>query len=85
MSTKLTQDISIGENLRFWRKKANLSQEQVAAQLELKGISVSREIISQMELGHHSIRISMLFALKDLYKVKSFDDFFRAAGLSSAP
>ena len=53
MSTKLSQDVSIGENLRILRKRAGYSQERAAAQLELMGISMSREIISQMESGHY--------------------------------
>lgn len=40
------------------------------------GISMSREIISQMESGHHNIRISVLLAFKQVYEVDSFDDFF---------
>lgn len=77
MSTKLKQDISIGENLRELRRKAKLSQEQVAAQLQVMGVPMSREILSQMELGKYSIRISVLFALKEIYKVSSFDEFFK--------
>lgn len=77
MSTKLKQDISIGENLQKLRKKADLSQEAVAAKLELMGHSISREIISQMELGRYSVKISVLIALKEIYKVESFDDFFQ--------
>ena len=74
MSTKLSQDVSIGENLRILRKRAGYSQERAAAQLELMGISMSREIISQMESGHHNIRISVLLAFKQVYEVDSFDD-----------
>ena len=77
MSTKIKQDLSIGENLKKLRKNANLSQEAVAAKLELMGHSISREIISQMELGRYSIKISVLIALKEIYKVDSFDEFFR--------
>ena len=68
MSTKLSQDVSIGENLRILRKRAGYSQERAAAQLELMGISMSREIISQMESGHHNIRImtSVLIAFEKL-------------------
>lgn len=77
MSNKIKQDISIGKNLKSLRKNAKLSQEDVAAQLELMGLSISREIISQMELGRYSIRVSVLLALKQLYNVDTFDDFFR--------
>lgn len=77
MSKKLKQDISIGANLRRLRKQSGLSQEKVAAKLQLVGIDISREILSQMELGNYSIRISVLLALKDIYQVDSFDEFFR--------
>ncbi len=77
MSDKIKQDISIGKNLRALRKSAKLSQEEAAAKLELMGISISREIISQMELGRYSVRVSVLLALKQIYKVDTFDEFFK--------
>lgn len=76
MSKKLKQDISIGTNLQRLRKRSGLSQEKVAAKLQLMGFDISREIISQMELGNYSIRVSILRALKDIYQVDSFDEFF---------
>lgn len=81
MENKIKQDISIGRNLKVLRKKANLSQEEVAAKLELMGLSVSREIISQMELGRYSIRVSVLVALKQIYMADSFDEFFEGIEL----
>ncbi len=36
---------------------------------------MSREIISQMELDHHNIRVSILLALKEIYHV-IFDEIF---------
>ncbi len=77
MSQKLKQDISMGANLKLLRKRARLSQEQVAASLELMGLSVSREVLSQMERGQYSVRISVLLALKELYHIESFDAFFQ--------
>ena len=67
MSRALNQDISIGENLRILRRRSGMSQEQAAAQLQIRGINISREIISQMERGTHNIQISVLRALRDLY------------------
>ncbi len=75
MAHVLNQDVSIGENLRVLRRRAGLSQEQVAAQLQIRGINISREIISQMERGDHNIRISVLLALRDLYQA-DIADFF---------
>lgn len=78
LSIKLKQDISIGDNLRRLRKKAGLSQEEVAAKLQVMELPASREIISQMELGKYSIRISILLAMKTIYKVESMDEFFES-------
>ena len=72
MSEKIKQDISIGKNLHRLRKQAGLSQEQVAVKLQVMGLPVSREIISQMELGRYSI----LIALKQIYGV-SYEEFFQ--------
>ena len=46
MSNRIVPDIGIGKNLRRLRKNAGLTQEQVAAKLQLRGISVSREMLS---------------------------------------
>lgn len=78
---KLKQDISIGDNLRRLRKNAGLSQDDVAAKLQILELPVSREVISQMERGKYNIRISILLALKELYKVSSMDDFFDGISL----
>ena len=77
MTDKIKQDISIGANLTRLRKNAKLSQEQVSAKLDLMGLSTSREIISLMESGSYSIRVSVLLALKEIYHVDTFDEFFR--------
>lgn len=76
MAMKFKQDISIGDNLKALRLRAGLSQEQVAAQLQVFDLPVSREIVSQMELGRYSIRISVFLALKQIYNA-TFDEFFK--------
>ena len=75
MAHKLKQDISIGKNLKKHRNELGLSQEKVAAQLQIQGLDISREIISLMELGRYSIRVSVLLALADLYG-RQVQDFF---------
>lgn len=76
MSEKIKQDISIGDNLRVLRRNAKLSQEEVAAKLQIMGLSVSREMLSQMELGRYNIRVSILLALKQIYNT-NIEDFFK--------
>ena len=75
MSCIINQDISIGANLKKLRQRSGLSQEEAAAKLQVKGFTISREVISQLERGCHNIRVSVLLALKDIYHA-SFDEFF---------
>ena len=62
MGQKLKQvnDISIGDNLHKLRNAANLTQEQVVAQLQLRNLPTSRSVYSQIEAGTYNIRISVL-------------------------
>jgi transcriptional regulator with XRE-family HTH domain len=75
MASKLKQDISIGVNLKKYRLATGMSQEIVAAKLQTQGLDIHRKIISQMELGEYSIRVSVLLALSDLYQ-RPVQDFF---------
>lgn len=75
MSSVINQDISIGSNLKALRLRNKLSQEAVAARLQVMGFIMSREIISQIELGRHNIRVSVLLALKELYHA-TFEEIF---------
>ena len=50
MEQKIKQDnASIGKNLKKYRLRRNLTQEQVAAQLQIKGFNVSRSTYSAIE------------------------------------
>ncbi len=82
MSTKIKQDISIGNNLKLLRATSKLSQEQVTARLQTMGIPISREILSQMESSRYSIRVSVLLALKEIYNAE-YADFFNGLSISS--
>ena len=76
MSQKLKQDIQIGSTIRKLRKEAGLTQEQVVAKLQLKGLETSRSSYSQIECGTYNIRISELVTLAELFKV-DFNTFFQ--------
>ena len=74
MEQKLRQinDISLGNNLRNLRTAANLTQEQVVAQLQLRNLPTTRSIYSQIESGAYNIKISELIALTEIFHV-SYD------------
>ncbi len=71
---------SFGKNLRALRMAAGLTQEEIAAKLQLHNCDISRSSYSQIECGIHNIRITELVALKEILGV-SYDAFFE--GLSS--
>ena len=75
MEQCIVQDLNIGNNLKKLRKRANLTQAEVAARLELRGLSVSREIYAQMETGKHHIKVSVLLALKEIFWA-DFEELF---------
>lgn len=81
MTQKLKQinDISIGNNLRNLRNAANLTQEQVVAQLQLRNLPTSRSAYSQMEAGTYNIRISELNALAEIFHT-DFNTIFKGLG-----
>jgi len=75
MAKKLKQDISIGANLKKYRQASGLTQDEVASKLQVQGLDIHQKIISEMELGKYSIRVSVLLALAELYGVV-VQDFF---------
>ena len=69
MEQKLRQinDVSIGNNLRNIRTSANLTQEQVVAQLQLRNLLTTRSIYSQIEAGTYNIKIRELNAWTEIF------------------
>lgn len=55
-----------GDNIRRLREQAKLSQEQLAACLQLEGLPIAQKAISRMETGE---RVVADFELKILAKV----------------
>ena len=66
---------AFGARIRELRNEARMTQEQVAAQLQVRGCDISRSSYSQIECGIHGIRVEELIALKQIFRV-SYDDFF---------
>lgn len=70
------KNFTIGSALQKLRKGTGLTQEQVAAQLQVRGLNVTRAMYAQMETGTYGIRIQVLVALKDIFSAE-YADFFR--------
>ena len=81
VSSALKQDISIGDNLSRLRRRARLTQKEASAQMEVMGLPVTSDILAKMEQGKYSVRVSTLLAMKKIYRVESFDEFFEGLTL----
>ncbi|MBQ7088926.1 MAG: helix-turn-helix transcriptional regulator [Clostridia bacterium] len=75
MEQKIRRDRYMGQNLRRLRDRADISQEKLCAQLQIRGCDIGRSTYAKYESGELNIRASVLIQLKDIYQC-SYDDFF---------
>ena len=73
---KLRNTEAFGNNIRALRRAAGLTQEEVAAKMQLAGYDISRSIYSQMERGTYNIRVGELVVLCKIFST-TFDAFFQ--------
>lgn len=66
---------ALGQNIRKLRMEHNLSQEQMAAQLQIHGCDVTRSAFAKIEVGQRHIYPDELKAMKDILAV-SYDELF---------
>lgn len=58
-----------GKRVKAERKKLKLSQEELAARLQLKGIILERDSVSRIEIGTRFVADYELMALSEILKV----------------
>ena len=80
MGQNLLVDLDIKDNLQKLRRQSGLSQEAVAAKLQLMGVNMSRSWLSAIELGKRNVPVKVLVGLKVIFNCQ-YDDFFE--GLES--
>ena len=65
----------IGENIRRLREKANLTQEYVATQLQLRGCDITRSAVAKIEVGQRHLYPDEIILLKEILNVEYSDIF----------
>lgn len=65
----------VGNNIRSLREKANLTQEQLSAKLQIRGCDITRSALAKIEVGQRHLYADEIILIKDILKV-SFDDIF---------
>lgn len=75
MKQYLISDLNISENITKLRKEAGMTQNYVAIQLQTMGLNISRSRLSMIELGRLNVPVSVLVALKVIFKC-DYSNFF---------
>ena len=66
---------ALGRNIRRLRIARGLSQEQLAAQLQVRGCDVTRSALAKMEVGQRHIYPDELMHLRNILCI-SYDELF---------
>ena len=61
--------IELGYNIAYYRKHAGLTQEQLAAKVQLAGCDLTRSALAKIECGQRSIYPDELKALHEALQV----------------
>ncbi|MCQ2490220.1 MAG: helix-turn-helix domain-containing protein [Ruminococcus sp.] len=65
----------IGNNIRLLREKADLTQEQLSARLQVNGCDITRSALAKIEVGQRHLYPDEILLLKQILKV-DYDDIF---------
>lgn len=68
-------EIEFGKNIRRIRKKKKLTQDQLAAQLQLNGCDITRSALAKIEVGQRHLYPDEILLLKEILNV-DFNDMF---------
>ncbi|MCI9551954.1 MAG: helix-turn-helix transcriptional regulator [Acutalibacter sp.] len=66
---------SLGQNIRKLRRRRGLSQEQLAARMQVRGCDVTRSSLAKMEAGQRHIYPDELKLLREILGV-SYEELF---------
>ena len=65
----------VGNNIRKLREKAGLTQEQVAAKLQINGCDITRSAVAKIEVGQRHLYPDEIILLKSILS-SSYDQIF---------
>lgn len=66
-------DREVGLRIRSYRKQNNMTQDQLAAKLQVSGYDLTRGAVAKMESGQRHIYLFELRAIKEVLHV-TFED-----------
>ena len=66
---------AVGANIRRLREKADITQEQLSARLQVNGCDITRSALAKIEVGQRHLYPDEIILLKKLLNA-SYDDIF---------
>ena len=65
----------IGNNIRNLRERCGMTQEQVAAKLQLSGCDITRSAVAKIEVGQRHLYPDEIILLKEILSA-TYDEIF---------
>ncbi|MDE7330083.1 MAG: helix-turn-helix domain-containing protein [Clostridia bacterium] len=66
----------IGKNIKELREKAGLTQDFLAAKLQLGGCDITRSAVAKIEVGQRHVYVDEIILLKQILNV-NYEDIFK--------
>ncbi|MDE7399614.1 MAG: helix-turn-helix domain-containing protein [Oscillospiraceae bacterium] len=63
-------ETAVGNNIRILREKKDLTQEQVAARLQINGCDITRSAVAKIEVGQRHLYPDEIILLKKILNVE---------------
>lgn len=70
-----TVEKQVGNNIRVLREKANMTQEMLAAKLQLLGCDITRSAVAKIEVGQRHLYPDEIILIKKILNVR-YEDIF---------
>lgn len=71
-----TTETKIGNNIRLLREKCGITQEQLAAKLQINGCDITRSAVAKIEVGQRHLYPDEIILIKNILNV-SYDEIFK--------
>ena len=68
-------ETAVGNNIRILREKRRLTQDQVAAKLQINGCDITRSALAKIEVGQRHLYPDEIILLKKILSVE-YDEIF---------
>lgn len=65
----------IGQNIRMLRMRAGMTQDALAAQLQLRGCDITRSAIAKIEVGQRHLYLDEIIFIRQVLKVE-YEEIF---------